>query len=247
MPKTINGIEYPDEFLDHAKAVNSQRALRVVETIIEKGEVSSLEIQNKFGYTHAPRAARDLREHGIPLVTTMKTLDSGDRCGFYSFGDPKHFRGSRGGRRNIPKRIKTELVAQFGARCNSCRQKFDATLLQVDHRVPFEILHDEADVTHDSKDYMLVCPSCNRSKSWSCEYCPNWNVRDVDVCRKCYWASPENYEHLATVALRRLDITWTGEEISFYDALAESAAMNGRTPQDELKAKLEACLEGKTT
>lgn len=67
---------------------------------------------------------------------------------------------------------------------------------------------------------MLLCGSCNRAKSWSCEHCENWKeAKKAEICLDCYWGSPEHYSHIATNEMRRLDIQWTGEEVKYYDAL----------------------------
>lgn len=74
----------------------------------------------------------------------------------------------------------------------------------------------------DLADFMLVCSSCNRAKSWSCEHCKNWKKdRVINVCQTCYWASPHNYAHIALRLIRRLDVTWTGNEVPEYDQLAK--------------------------
>lgn len=101
----------------------------------------------------------------------------------------------------------------------------------MDHRIPFEIAGDSGEVEEDAGAYMLVCPSANRAKSWSCEHCPNWRKKEVDLCRTCYWAYPENYEHVATRPARRLDLTWTGEETSEYDALQAESGGRENLPE----------------
>nr|VFK32235.1 MAG: hypothetical protein BECKLPF1236C_GA0070990_101614 [Candidatus Kentron sp. LPFa] len=72
-------------------------------------------------------------------------------------------------------------------------------------------------------DYMLLCASANRAKSWSCENCSNWRKRDIDVCKFCYWAYPESYTHIATRDIRRLDLLWSGKETAEYNLLIEEA------------------------
>lgn len=58
----------------------------------------------------------------------------------------------------------------------------------------------------DAGGYMLLCASANRAKSWSCEHCENWKLRDANICKSCYWAYPESYTHVAMQEIRRLDI-----------------------------------------
>ena len=85
---------------------------------------------------------------------------------------------------------------------------------------PYEVAGDMKTTKGDPESYMLLCGSANRAKSWSCEHCPNWkDIRDPEVCGKCYWAYPEDYEHIAMQPVRRVDIMWTGKEVSVYDRL----------------------------
>jgi hypothetical protein len=80
-----------------------------------------------------------------------------------------------------------------------------------------------------SKDFMPLCGSDNRAESMSCETCPNWELRNVETCRTCYWHDPENYQHVATVDERRLTITARGEYVATMDALKAEAAAAGVT------------------
>ena len=90
---------------------------------------------------------------------------------------------------------------------------------------------------------MLLCGSCNRAKSWSCERCPNWlRAKKLSVCDSCYWAKPEDYSHAATLQIRRLDLVWAGDEVADYDRLrALAAKAKAPVPQfvrDVLKAAI---------
>lgn len=59
------------------------------------------------------------------------------------------------------------------------------------------------------------------------------------MCRSCFWASPENYTHVAEEQIRRVDIEWRGLEVKAFERLrvrAESedvtvAALNQKTCQ----------------
>jgi hypothetical protein len=94
--------------------------------------------------------------------------------------------------------------------------------LQIDHRVPYEVAGDEGNEVFDPKDYMLLCASCNRAKSWSCEHCINWtSEKHPQVCRACYWANLENYLHIALREVRRLDLLWEEDEVQTYERLKE--------------------------
>jgi hypothetical protein len=80
---------------------------------------------------------------------------------------------------------------------------------------------------------MLVCRSCNRAKSWSCEHCPNGEVeKKPSVCQTCYWAHPDNYQHIATQQLRRLDLVWKDHEVEEHDRLTVLAkALKAELPE----------------
>ena len=78
---------------------------------------------------------------------------------------------------------------------------------------------------------MLVCGSCNRAKSWSCEHCGNLTEgQRLTVCRSCYWARPDRYMHVALVPCRRLDLVWMGQaDAKTYDQLTRTAARQGKS------------------
>ena len=67
----------PKWFLDKLNAVTSRRPKTVIQHILEKS----------LGYEHAPRAARDVRELGIPLETFRVKDSAGRNIAAYRFGD----------------------------------------------------------------------------------------------------------------------------------------------------------------
>jgi hypothetical protein len=105
------------------------------------------------------------------------------------------------------------------------------TELQIDHRIPYEVGGDDSSL--DTEQFMLLSGSANRAKSWSCEHCENWRIlKRVDICRTCYWAYPEQYEHVAMTQVRRLDILWEHDEINDYEQLAnEAKSLNKDLPK----------------
>ena len=196
----------------------------MIDHILRHGYVTTEELRDLYGYNHPPRGARDVREQGIPLETFWVVGSGGRRIGAYRFGGPSGQRSAQlTGRTALSARIKESLIERFGARCNIYLEPFPERDLQVDHRVPFEIAG-EGTLSDSPDDYMLLCPSANRAKSWSCEHCENWRARDISVCRSCYWASPESYTHVAMRDIRRLDIIWTGDESSEYEDLSREAS-----------------------
>ena len=66
---------------------------------------------------------------------------------------------------------------------------------------------------------MLLSASANRAKSWTCEHCKNRVDKDVDVCSRCFWAFPEDYDHVAGKEEKVIPVVFTGDEIEDYNAL----------------------------
>ena len=236
--------ELPEEFLRQLEAVQAKRPRVVIDHILENGHVTTEELRELYGYDHPPRAARDVREQGIPLETFRVIGKQGRTIGAYRFGNPGDIRRGRlGGRRAWPNNFKRDLVNSQGSRCAVCLAVHQPRELQIDHKVPYEVASDPEDIS-DLANFMLLCSSCNRAKSWSCEHCRNWtDEKDADICRTCYWADPENYIHVSLRYMRRLAITWAEAELSEYERLLElSRQTQVELPEfvkDIIRAKLD--------
>ncbi|MCL4502236.1 MAG: HNH endonuclease [Deltaproteobacteria bacterium] len=178
-------------------------------------------MKDKYGYNHPPRAARDVREQGIPLETFRVEGSDGRKIGAYRFGEPQRARfGRLKGRTAFSKELKKNLIEINGSRCEIHLEIFNERDLQIDHRIPYEVAGDDPGNMNDPNSYMLLCGSANRAKSWSCEHCVNWlELKKVEICQKCYWAYPENYEHIAMRQIRRVDIIWSEDEVNIYEKL----------------------------
>lgn len=213
--------DLPSDFVERCQAVTAKRPRTVIDHILQYGFITTEELKERYGYNHPPRAARDVREQGIPLETFRVIGSDGRNIGAYRFGDPARARFSKlSGRTAFTKKLKVRLIESNGSRCAIYLEEFDEDNLQIDHRIPFEVLGDDATLMDDPTAYMLLCGSANRAKSWSCEHCVNWReLRDPTICQRCYWAFPEDYDHVAMRQARRVDIMWTGEEISVYERL----------------------------
>lgn len=211
----------PEEFLRICRSVTSKRPRTVIEHIIEHGFITTEEIKNVYGYNHPPRAARDVREQGVPLETFRIVASDGRSIAAYRFADPSKARGDKlAGRTVISKAFKRKLFERHGSRCVIHNDELDERYLQVDHRVPFIVAGDVPSGERNLNDYMLLCGSANRAKSWSCEHCVNGTeLRKKEICQSYYWASPEEYSHVAMQDVRRVDLIWSGEEVRDYDRL----------------------------
>lgn len=93
--------------------------------------------------------------------------------------------------------------------------------MQVDHRVPYEIGGEQDE--EDLDCFMLLSPSANRAKSWTCEHCANWDIKDAEFCLSCFWAHPEKYNHVAGRLEKVVSIIFSGNEIDDYNKLIELA------------------------
>lgn len=216
-----------ETLLERIAEIEGKRSKIVIDHIQENGWISTKELQDDYGYDHAPRAARDVREQGVPL-NTFYPSEYDDRVGAYRLNpNTEALKDYSSGRSNIPDSFKEDLVDEYGEECNICQQDFEGQFLQVDHRVPYRVAG-EAPGERRVEDYMLVCQSCNRKKSWQCEHCENGNdIQSRDICQDCYWASPEGYDHVAMRTERRVEVVWSGDDVESYEELEELADENG--------------------
>lgn len=210
--------DLPEDFRKKLRRVKGKRAKAVIQHILKHGYVTTEQLREKYGYHHPPRAIRDVKEQGIPLEMFRVKGSGGRKIAAYKFGNLSQARNKQlAGRRAFPKAFKQTLVDAYGARCLICCTDYPSRCLQIDHRIPFEVIG-EPTGERNVEDYMLLCGSCNRAKSWSCEHCKNWEVEhDPSLCKSCYWASPTEYSHIALRLIRRLDITWTEQEVQEYN------------------------------
>lgn len=217
--------------------VKGKRARIVIDHILKHGSITTQELKETYGYDHPPRAVRDVVDQGIPIVKASVTKADGRRMTEYRLGDLDQIvAGRASGRTNFPKQFKQELLQAHGNACAICGLVLDARYLQIDHRVPYLVAGDGVALELEVEAYMLLCGSCNRAKSWSCEHCTNgFGAKASKVCQSCYWASPMSYSHVATRDVRRLDVTWTGEEVADYDAAQDEAARREQAMPDFVK------------
>ena len=228
-----------DAIRTQLESISNKRARIVIEHILANGQITTEEIR-LYGYDHPPRAARDVREAGIPLETFRVKSSEGRSIGAYRFGDQNKIRkGMIQGRRSFPKWLKTTLYDASDGKCAICSGEFESRYLQIDHRIPYAVGGDESNSNLNLDDYMLLCGSCNRAKSWSCEHCTNSiDEQNPEVCLTCYWAEPGNYYHIALREVRRVDILWSESEIEAYERLKVAAESTKHRVPDYVKKLL---------
>ena len=227
--------ELPDAFLKKLETITAKRPRTVIDQILEHGFVTTEDLK-RLGYEHAPRAARDVRELGIPLETFKVKDSNGRNIAAYRFGDIQQTDDNiskASGRTALSKTLKKALIEKYGSKCFIYLQPMEENLLQIDHRIPYEIGGEQDENNVDL--YMLLSPSANRAKSWTCEHCPNWSVKDAEFCMTCFWAYPERHTHVAGKEQRQIVITFTGDEIKDYNRLI---ALAGADKAEEIVKKL---------
>ena len=212
-------IQYPKFFMDKLNFVKSKRPRTVIEHILKYGFITSQELKDIYGYNHPPRAIRDVREHGIPVITYTVGGKDGRKIAAYKFGNPNDLENmvKKSGRTILSKAIKSALIEKYGSKCFICLEALNEGDLQIDHRIPYEISgeSDESNI----ENFMLLSPSANRAKSWTCEHCVNWNEKNQEFCLKCFWAHPESYEHVAGKKTRLINLYFSGKEVEDYEKL----------------------------
>jgi hypothetical protein len=224
--------DLPRSLLERIKAVSNKRAKIVLDSIVKNGAITTEELKN-IGYDHPPRAARDVRELGIPLKTTMVKNSIGRRMAAYAF-DEMALDATKTGRKLLPKKVRDGLIKVAGGKCQICRSEHN---LQVDHRVPFEVAGESLLVV--GQPYQVLCGSCNRKKSWACEHCSNWlDLKVVKLCQSCYWSGADPYSHVALAQERRVDLVWIGAQVEDYDRLDGEARSKKADLKQLIKAKL---------
>lgn len=215
----------------------------MIDHIIKHGHVTTEELKEQYGYNHPPRAARDVREQGIPLET-FRTIGGDKRSiGAYRFGDPSKIeRHKLGGRKVFSKEFKETLLQQRGSRCALTGEPYDAVYLSIDHRVPYEVAGESVSTEANPDAFMLISAAAQRQKSWTCEHCDNLlGAKKPAICQRCFWASPEDYNHIAGEQRRRVDIYWVGDDVKKYVRLARKAQQAGMSVSQFIRRLADRC------
>ena len=72
--------------LKKLNSITDKRPSTVIQHIIRHGFITTEELANDYCYEHAPRAARDVRERGVNLVTYRVKSSDGRNIAAYKFG-----------------------------------------------------------------------------------------------------------------------------------------------------------------
>jgi hypothetical protein len=130
----------PKNFLDKLKAVTGKRPKTVIDHILKHGFITTEDLKDIYGYSHPPRAKKDVTDLGIPIETFKAKGKDGRTIAAYRFGDPSQMRGSEHvGRVIFPEKFKKLLIEKYGCKCSICDGEFEPLFLQIDHRIPYEV------------------------------------------------------------------------------------------------------------
>jgi hypothetical protein len=227
-------VQYGDVFVAWIMGLSmSKRAADARDHLLQHGSLTTEQL-SAMGYQHPPRAIRDLRDAGATVAKGSAKSRDGKNIASYTLIEQTSV--GRAGRVSIPKKFRDSVNESHDFTCGICSGKFEGRELQCDHRVPFEIGGDAGVLLIE--DYLPLCASDNRSKSWSCEHCPNWVIRDPETCKTCFWAFPENYEHIETRPERRISLVFQGGEAVVADCLKEEAQDLGISIQQLAKNRI---------
>ena len=70
--------ELPEYFIKMLNSIEAKRPKTVIQHILKHGFITNEDLKNIYGYNHPPRAIRDVRELGIPIIT-YRVIDSTGR------------------------------------------------------------------------------------------------------------------------------------------------------------------------
>lgn len=134
--------KYSKDILKRLNDIKDKRPSTVIQHILKHGFITTEELEKLYNYSHPPRAARDVRERGINLVTYKVKSSNGKTIGAYKFGDPIFIDNKISkvaGRTALSDSLKKALIDKYGSKCFIYLQQIDEKQLQVDHRIPYEI------------------------------------------------------------------------------------------------------------
>jgi len=225
-------LKLAEEYLARKSSGRGALALRVM---LRDGGVTTEDLKN-LGYDHPPRAIADLKDNGIPIVRETVRSSASKRMARYSLGTAEQIRVGQVGRTAISKKFRDALLQKYGSKDCLTLAVHEPRSLQIDHRIPYRVAGDAGLATNDVDAYMLLDGKSQRAKSFSCENCENFiSIMNPEICRSCYWAFPENYNHVAMQETRRADLVWQGAEILEYDQIKSMASKQGRPVNEFLK------------
>ena len=133
----------------------------MIDHLFEYGLINTEELQERYGYTHPPRAIRDVREAGIPIESHRIVSSRTGRAWLSTVSATLTMEST------VPASLKDSLIDEHGEVDNLTGQAVPARMLQIDHRVPYEIAG-KPTFPLDTPDFMLLDASTQRAKAFTC-------------------------------------------------------------------------------
>lgn len=223
----------------YLSAKPNSRAAKAIREMLSRGVVTTDDLA-ALGYNHPPRAIQDVKDATLPVIQKIVLRQDGKRMASYRFPTASEAVAGRafgGGRLNITPAFRRELMQHYGEADTITGAKLPRIMLTVDHRVPFQVGGDAGLESGDVTQFMLLDRSMQRVKAWACQHCPNVTegLLNPEICKRCFWAFPESYDHVATQSIRRTDVVWQGDDVPLHDRLRERAQKQGVTVADLLR------------
>jgi hypothetical protein len=187
------------------------RAVALGLKIVSKGGFTCKEMRKTDGEPQHTWAAKDDLNRYIPVDGSEKAEGNSVRYQFDFDAIRKIGKVLRDAelRDLLSERDRASIIKYHKSACAFCAHV--GTKLQVDHPVPFRLGGNIK--SKDPTGYLVVCAPCNRRKDKSCVDCPNMNgVRDPTTCSRCYWASPNDYDHIETKPYKQVLVMFTTDE-----------------------------------
>lgn len=179
---------------------------------------ASDELQRTYG--DPSKTADELRNEGWSRLgenATMKVYR--ERVGgqiqqMYQISKTDQTTASQMMRTNIPRKWKNELYASQDFTCQICLTKYDADLLEPDHRVP--VIYEADSLTEENykEKLMTLCRFCNQQKRETTKRLP----ADYDWSNSP-WAFPEKFD--LDTAKKRMELYAKRVGKSFKEALKD--------------------------
>jgi hypothetical protein len=235
--------ESPDDFVQRCRAVTAKRARTVIDHILQHGHITTDELKTLYGYNHPPRAARDVIEHGIPLIMYRVEGPDGRKIAAYRFGDPSSIGFRRlSGRTALAKALKRAISKSTERSAlsilNRCRMPNSKSTTEF----PTRSLAIWEHKNHPNSCFCavpLIGPNRDRANTAAI----GGSYTNLKIGRACYWAYPESYTHVAMEEIRRLDVIWRGQEVTQYEDLRRAAISSGDTASRFVKNALRRILK----
>lgn len=243
----VYGDAQPDLLLEVARYASENLIAFLVSPERSPREVAAIGYTLREGHFEYRAFARTSGWNGVVICDLRKyglIFDVRDRRHFLNIRASNPVMS--GGADTLPRRLFDQMAQAAGNRCNLCKMVFQGSrLLEPDHKVPKLV----ADISLTSNEgllaYQLACKPCNRDKRHACDSCPNskgsreWSAADreqhIEVCRRCFWHNPDDYDHVETVPAVRVQLTLLGDNALRIRQVADA---DGRTVEEHVRLKL---------